>query len=65
MGLSSTGLSATISGSEVTLNWNAATDGQTPAAGLTYNIRVGSYPGGSDIVGQNSLPRNFAAPESI
>ena len=43
------GLSATI-GTEVELEWSAATDGTNAAANLTYNLRVGSAPGLSDIV---------------
>jgi hypothetical protein len=37
-----TGLSATFNGLEITFNWNAASDAQTPAGGLSYNVRVGS-----------------------
>jgi bacillolysin len=32
------------------LSWTASTDAQTPAAGLTYNVRVGTTPGGVDVV---------------
>ncbi|MBI3417176.1 MAG: VCBS repeat-containing protein [Verrucomicrobia bacterium] len=45
-----TGLAASITASRVTLSWNPATDAQTLAAGLSYNIRVGSAPGGVDVV---------------
>jgi len=31
------------------LAWTAATDDQTPAAGLTYSLRIGTTPGGSEI----------------
>jgi hypothetical protein len=34
----------------VTLTWSAASDAQTPSTGLAYNLRVGSKPGGADIV---------------
>jgi len=34
----------------VTLDWAAATDTETPAAGLTYQVRVGTSPGGHEIV---------------
>jgi hypothetical protein len=44
------GLKATSAGDKATLSWNAASDGQTPAAGLSYNLRVGTTPGGSDVV---------------
>ena len=38
------GLLATYvaSNNSAVISWNAATDGQTPAAGLTYNLRMGS-----------------------
>jgi hypothetical protein len=40
-----------VSGSEVAVSWSAASDGsQTPAAALTYNVRVGTTPGASDVV---------------
>jgi uncharacterized membrane protein YeaQ/YmgE (transglycosylase-associated protein family) len=48
------GLSASVSGQQVTLHWQAATDAQTPPLGLTYNIRVGTRPGGGDIVSPQS-----------
>ncbi|HEU5122719.1 MAG TPA: FG-GAP-like repeat-containing protein [Verrucomicrobiae bacterium] len=37
-------------GTNVTLRWLAASDAETPAAGLSYNIRVGTTPGGCDVV---------------
>ena len=43
-------LNAVVDGNDVTFSWQAATDGQTPAAGLTYNLRVGTTPGGSEII---------------
>jgi hypothetical protein len=45
-----TGLSAYVTGNNVILSWDAATDMQTPAEGLTYNLRVGTTPGGNEIV---------------
>jgi hypothetical protein len=45
------GLRAVVAGANVAFSWNAASDAQTPAAGLTYNLRVGTTPGGGDIVG--------------
>ncbi|MBL7993889.1 VCBS repeat-containing protein, partial [bacterium] len=44
------GLISTVSLDTVRLQWNPSTDGQTPSAGLTYNIRVGSTPAGINIV---------------
>jgi hypothetical protein len=43
------GLSAEVVGDEVTLSWDGATDEQTPAGGLSYNLRIGTTPGGSEI----------------
>jgi hypothetical protein len=42
-------LSAQVIGSRMTFSWDAATDTETPAAGLTYNLRVGTTLGGSEI----------------
>ena len=40
----------------VMFSWTAATDGQTTASdGLSYNLRVGTTPGGSDVVGPMSI----------
>lgn len=49
------GLSATVTGSAVVLRWNAPTDDHTPAAGLSYNVRIGTAPGGSDIAAAGAL----------
>jgi uncharacterized membrane protein YeaQ/YmgE (transglycosylase-associated protein family) len=43
-------LNALVVDDEATLSWDAASDSQTPAAGLSYNLRVGTTPGGSDIL---------------
>jgi FG-GAP-like repeat len=46
-----TGLKAQpTSPQSVRLIWNPSTDVQTPSPGLSYNIRVGTTPGGIDIV---------------
>jgi len=45
-----TGLSATADGLSVTFSWTAPADTETPSAGLSYNLRVGTTPGGSDVV---------------
>jgi hypothetical protein len=52
------GLSAVASGSGVRLSWNASIDAQTPLAGLSYNVRVGTTPGGADIVAPNADSAN-------
>jgi hypothetical protein len=44
------GLAARLEGSQVTLSWAPATDGETPAAALSYNLRVGTTPGGDEIM---------------
>ena len=49
-------LQATPQGDAVTLSWEVATDGLTPAPGLTYNLRVGTTPGGSEVVSPMAVP---------
>jgi len=49
------GLSATVSGGRVVLSWNAPADDHTPAAGLSYNVRIGTTPGGSEIASAPAL----------
>jgi len=44
------GLSAIQVGGNVAFSWTASTDTQTPASGLTYNLRVGTTPGGQQIM---------------
>lgn len=53
-----TGLLMTASTNAVMLSWNSATDGQTPATGLTYNVRAGSTPGGTDILAAHVTATN-------
>ncbi|MDO8586290.1 MAG: FG-GAP-like repeat-containing protein [Armatimonadota bacterium] len=43
------GLSSSVDGNNVTFSWNAGADAETPTAGLSYNLRVGTSPGASDI----------------
>ncbi|HEV2454382.1 MAG TPA: FG-GAP-like repeat-containing protein [Verrucomicrobiae bacterium] len=45
-----TGLAANLSGSTLNLSWQPSTDAQTPTTGLGYNVRVGTSPGGADIL---------------
>jgi phosphodiesterase/alkaline phosphatase D-like protein len=54
-----TALSATPGSNSVTLSWNASSDSQTPAAGLSYNLRIGTTPGGWDVVAPGSAPTGF------
>ena len=50
------GLAATPQGNSVTLRWQAAQDAQTPAPGLSYNLRVGTTPGGVEVLSPMALP---------
>lgn len=47
---------ASIEGTEVRLSWAPATDAETPAAALTYNVRLGTTPGGGEVIAAHSLP---------
>ncbi|EEF63146.1 FG-GAP repeat domain-containing protein [Pedosphaera parvula] len=47
-------LTATIMDSGVILNWSPAADNQTPVPALSYNVRVGTTPGGVDILAPQS-----------
>jgi predicted nucleotidyltransferase len=42
-------LSTQLTDTEVTFSWDASLDTQTPSAGLSYNLRIGTTPGGSEI----------------
>ncbi len=42
-------LNASVDGNNVLLSWDKASDAQTPQDGLSYNLRVGTFPGGSDV----------------
>ncbi len=63
------GLRAVVAGNAVTLSWDAASDDQTAAPGLTYNLRVGAAPGGLDVVSPLADPatgrRLVAAPGNV
>jgi hypothetical protein len=50
-----TNLSATVSGGRISLLWDAVTDDTTPTLALTYNVRIGTTPGGRDIVSPPAL----------
>ncbi len=47
---SPSGLTSSVAARAVSLSWSAAVDAQTPADGLTYNLRMGESPGGVDVV---------------
>lgn len=42
-------------GTDVTFSWAAGDQGTTPADGVTYNLRVGTQPGGNDVVSSLAL----------
>jgi hypothetical protein len=51
-------LSASVSGTGpyvVTFSWAASSDGQTPADGLSYNLRLGTSSGRGDVVSGMSM----------
>ncbi|MEM6648535.1 MAG: T9SS type A sorting domain-containing protein [Bacteroidota bacterium] len=45
-----TNLTSRMEGGRMHFAWDPATDAETPSTGLTYNLRVGTTPGGSDIL---------------
>jgi len=49
-------LQSVITNNSVQLSWMASFDNETPSAGLTYNIRVGTTQGGADIVSSLAGP---------
>ena len=48
-------LSASASGASITFNWRAGSDEETATPALTYNLRVGTTPGGSEVFSAASL----------
>ena len=48
--------SAEVNGRNVTFSWSGASDRQTPEAGLTYNLRVGTTEGGSQVMPAHADP---------
>jgi len=50
------GLEATVHGDSVVLRWHRASDMETPARGLSYNIRMGTTPNGVNIVSPMADP---------
>jgi hypothetical protein len=45
-----TNLSAASTDSTVTFTWDVSSDSETPTAALSYNLRVGTTPGGSEVM---------------
>ena len=56
-----TSLSASVSGGSVNLAWGASEDENTAAQSLTYELRVGSAPGNSDVVSTVARPDGYRA----
>jgi hypothetical protein len=54
-----TNLAANVLGTSVDLSWSATSDSQTPVSGLSYNLRVGTTPGGSEIVSPQSASSGY------
>jgi hypothetical protein len=52
------GATAVVNGNSVTLSWSSATDSETPTGALSYNLRVGTTPGGIDAMSPLSNPVN-------
>ena len=50
-----TGLNAAVTSDEVVLSWAAASDNETASVSLSYNVRIGTTPGGHDIVNPHTL----------
>jgi len=52
------GLTTTFDNSTVNLTWLPGYDQNSPSSGLTYNIRIGTTPGGSEIISPASAGTN-------
>ncbi|MGB3534691.1 MAG: FG-GAP-like repeat-containing protein [Microcoleaceae cyanobacterium] len=50
-----TTLTAAANGSQIIFSWNGATDAETPVMGLSYNLQVGTTPGGTEIISPLSI----------
>jgi predicted nucleotidyltransferase len=55
-----TNLSVTFASTTATFHWSASTDANGPVSGLSYNLRIGSTPGGVEVVPpMAALPAGF------
>lgn len=52
------GLNAVAYSDSATLSWSPGNDAETGSMGLSYNVRIGSTPGGVDIVSPMADPSN-------
>jgi len=46
-------------GNQVTFSWTGATDDHTPTAALSYNLRIGTTPGGDQILPAMAAPNGY------
>jgi len=51
-----TGLAASVNGNNVLLSWQSASDSGVYQNGVTYNLRIGTTPGGSEVMSPMSTP---------
>lgn len=51
-------LSSPEPGGRVSLSWNPGIDPNTPSSGLTYELRVGTTPGGIDVMAPRADPQS-------
>ncbi len=49
-------LSQSTDANNVIFGWDGAGDDQTASAGITFNLRVGTTPGGQDIIASHTVP---------
>ncbi len=52
----------TVFSETVTLAWSPVTTDTTPAAGLTYNLRIGTVPGGANILAADTIVADSTGP---
>jgi hypothetical protein len=52
------GLNSDVSNRSVTLSWTPSTDNETPQVALTYNLRIGTAPGQSDVLSPMAIEQN-------
>lgn len=64
-----TALQHVFNGDQVTVSWSSSLDAETPAPGLSYNLRVGVTPGGCEVMppmaGVTNGARRIPAPGNV
>jgi hypothetical protein len=53
------GLNVSVSGQAIVLGWNTAADNETTSVGLSYNLRLGTTPGGTDLLSPLAAAEGF------